>query len=767
MTTRKSLFVSDLAGVEPVFIEQHKTSKYCCAILRKIRAPGGSYKIALQCVQPDEIIFILLCLSLELIMFRQILLHRNNQLARVKTRQFGSDFLRGLGRSHGKKDGQAFGKRTEQQYKNNQSNNTQKFYSARHLSTLGFGILAATGLTYDPNTPQNFQMPYQPPQPQQPPFAPPPGPAQSVFTNWNEFCSQILAKGEVERILITPGSNLVHIILQDGALINGRRPFMREIFLQVPSTDLFEEKLRRFEKSIGIGPGDEVPIIYERTSALPGLIGALALLGVVYFLFKNTRVAGPKNIMSSFSKVKFTLVDPTTRAKGADSIKFKDVAGLKEAKTEIMEFVNYLKDSEKFLKLGAKLPKGVLLLGPPGCGKTLLAKAVATEANVPFLALSGSDFVEMIGGVGASRVRSLFKSAKKLAPCIIYIDEIDSIGKKRSGGQYFNGEMEQTLNQLLVEMDGMVTRKGVILLASTNRADVLDQALLRAGRFDRHIMIDLPTLEERREIFLQYANKIKLERPAEELASRIAQLTPGMSGADIANVCNEAALHAARKDRSFVAADDLEYAIERVVGGTEKRSSSITAAERRIIAYHESGHALVGWLLEHTDPILKVSIVPRTTNVLGFAQYLPSERFLHTPEQFFDRMCMALGGRAAELIQFNHLSTGAHDDLRRVTEMAMVQIKEYGFDSEIGNISFPKEESSDEPGAVKPYSKRLASLMDQRASVMVRKAFERTQDLISTNRDKLNLLATTLIDKEVMNSSDIEKLIGPRPYTKQ
>lgn len=699
-------------------------------------------------------------------MFRQLLSPGSGPSISLWSRNLCSNFgpLRIIHRSNQKKychkiDGSI------QQHANHKSN-THKCNSSRHISTVGFGLMAFTGLAYDPNLPPNQQgsVPQLPPQPLQPQFAQPA--PRGMFTNWNEFCTQILAKGEVERILITPGNNLVHIILHEGAIINGKQPFMREILLQVPSTEIFEEKLRKFERSIGIRPGNEVPIVYEGNSALPGFIGALALLGLMSFIFKNTKISSPKNIMSSFSKVKFTLVDPTTRAADSQSIRFKDVAGLKEAKTEIMEFVDYLKNSERFLKLGAKLPKGVLLLGPPGCGKTLLAKAVATEANVPFLALSGSDFVEMIGGIGASRVRSLFKSAKKLAPCIIYIDEIDSIGKKRSGGQFYNGEMEQTLNQLLVEMDGMVTRKGVILLASTNRADVLDQALLRAGRFDRHIMIDLPNLEERREIFLQYANKIKLENPAEELASRIAQLTPGMSGADIANVCNEAALHAARKDRKTISANDLEYAIERVVGGTEKRSSSITAAERRIIAYHECGHALVGWLLEHTDPILKVSIVPRTTNVLGFAQYLPSDRFLYTPEQFFDRMCMALGGRAAELVQFNHLSTGASDDLKRVTEMAMVQIKEYGFDSAIGNISFPKEERQDGPSS-KPYSKRLASLIDQRASIMVRKAFERTQDLISANRDKLNLLAETLIAKEVMNSSDIEKLIGPRPYAKQ
>lgn len=587
---------------------------------------------------------------------------------------------------------------------------------------------------------------------------------EGIYISWNTFLYQMLAKGEVEKLIITPGTNMVRVILYDGAIINGVRPLFRQYILQVSSTDVFEKRLRDFERSIGIQPGNEVPIIYERGSAVPALLGAMALLGLLYFFTKNARISGPQSIMSSFTKAKFTLVDPTTRAADSSSIKFKDVAGLKEAKLEIMEFVDYLKNSERFIKLGARLPKGVLLLGPPGCGKTLLAKAVATEANVPFLALAGSDFVEMIGGVGASRVRSLFKTANKLAPCIIYIDEIDSIGKKRGGSQFSNSEMEQTLNQLLVEMDGIVARKGVILLASTNRADVLDKALLRPGRFDRRILIDFPNLSERREIFEKHASKIKLEKPAAELALRIAQLTPGMSGADIANVCNEAALHAARKDRLSVQSDDLEYAIERVVGGTEKRSSSTTPQEKRMIAYHESGHALVGWLLKYTDPILKVSIVPRTTNILGFAQYLPSDQKLYSPDQLSDRMCMALGGRVAELLKFNHLSTGAQDDLKKVTDMAMKQIVEYGFDREVGHLSFANRD--EEEMGKRPYSKRLASTIDRRASLMVAKAFRRTQKLLDANMDKLNLLAESLLVKEVLNAQDIEKLIGPRLYQK-
>lgn len=627
-----------------------------------------------------------------------------------------------------------------------------------------FAILAAVGVfgakMDPPDANSSVNNYYRPITPQNPFNATPVSP----FINWNQFCYQMLARGEVERVIVNTNMNAVRVILHEGAVVNGVRLPMRQYILQVPSVEMFEKKLREFEKSIGIGPGNEVPVIYERNNAIPTLIGTILLVGLLYFFSKNAKIAGPQSIMSSFSKAKFTLVDPASRANDSASVRFKDVAGLKEAKEEVMEFVDYLKNGERFLKLGAKMPKGVLLLGPPGCGKTLLAKAVATESNVPFLALSGSDFIEMIGGVGASRVRSLFKSASKLAPCIVYIDEIDSIGKKRSGSQFYNGEMEQTLNQLLVEMDGMASRKGIILLASTNRADVLDKALLRPGRFDRQILIDLPNLQERKEIFEKHVSKIKLDGPASEFSHRIAQLTPGMSGADLANVCNEAALHAARQDKKAVSSDDIEYAIERVVGGTEKRSSSISAEEKRIIAYHECGHALVGWLLEHTDPILKVSIVPRTTNILGFAQYLPSDQKLYNREQFFDRMCTALGGRVAELLKFNHLSTGAQDDIKRVTEMAMAQIKEYGFDPVVGHISFPKEDV--ERLGRRPYSKRLANVIDHRAGIMVREAFERTKDLLKGNLDKLNILAENLLAKEVMNSSDIEKLIGPPPFKK-
>jgi ATP-dependent metallopeptidase hflB len=399
----------------------------------------------------------------------------------------------------------------------------------------------------------------------------------------------------------------------------------------------------------------------------------------------------------------------------------------------------------------------------------MLAKAVATEANVPFLAMAGSEFIEMIGGLGAARVRDLFKEAKKRAPCIIYIDEIDAIGKKRANVNIAStGEEEQTLNQLLVEMDGMAEREGIIMLASTNRADVLDKALLRPGRFDRHILIDLPTLIERKEIFEAYLKHVKTSIKPEDYSLRLAQLTPGFSGADISNVCNEAALNAARYKKKEVSTDDLEYAVERVVGGTEKKSHIMGPQEKKVVAYHECGHALIGWLLEHTDALLKISIVPRTLNALGFSQFLPSDQKLHSKEELFDKMCMALGGRVSEAIIFNQISSGAKDDLQKITKMAYAQIKQLGMDDVVGLIAFPTNEEMEDKGfGKKPYSKKLGATIDLQARLLVSQAYKKTEEVLLKNKDKLNLLAQELLKKEVLNYKDVELLIGPPPFGKK
>merc|ERR1719309_702784 len=422
---------------------------------------------------------------------------------------------------------------------------------------------------------------------------------------------------------------------------------------------------------MGIKSSDMISVTYERQSENIGrgiamLIGlALVVLAFrgIQAMSKNVRSSmggAGANPFSSMTKADFTLIDPMIK-KGKGT-KFSDVAGLKEPKVELLEFVDCLKNPEKYKELGAKPTRGAILFGPPGCGKTMLAKAVANEANVPFLSMNGSEFVEMIGGLGASRVRNLFAEARKRAPSIIYIDEIDAIGKKRDSGNQMDGgagEAVQTLNQLLVEMDGMGTKENVILLASTNRQDVLDKALLRLGRFDRHISIDLPTVIERKEIFEKHLSTVVLDKDATVYSERLAALSPGFSGADIANVVNEAALHAAREAQDKICANNLEYAMERVVAGPEKKSSVISPAEKRVVAYHESGHALVGWMMEHTDALLKVTILPRTSQALGFAQYTPRDQKLYSPEQLMDKMCMALGGRVAESITFNKVTTGA------------------------------------------------------------------------------------------------------------
>lgn len=587
------------------------------------------------------------------------------------------------------------------------------------------------------------------------------------YISWQEFYHHMLAKGEVESIVARPDIETVTIHLHEGAVIKGQTAKHLTYHMNIIGVDEFERKLRGAEKKLNISPENWVPVIYERPDESSWILLFSLLAVSLMILIMSRKVSMDMkfpDMFSSMTRARFTMVDPLSgQGKG---VTFSDVAGLKEAKVEISEFVDYLKSSERFKALGAKVPKGVLLLGPPGCGKTLLAKAVATEASVPFLAMAGSEFIEMIGGLGAARVRDLFKEAKKRSPCIVYIDEIDAIGRQRSEGNFSNstGEEEQTLNQLLVEMDGMGTREGIILLASTNRADILDRALLRPGRFDRHILIDYPTLVEREEIFTHYLNQIKIERPAGVYSRRMSQLTPGFSGADIANVVNESALNAARMKKRMVTESDLEYAVERVVGGTEKRTQVISPAERKVVAYHEAGHALVGWLLKHTDALLKVSIVPRTTAVLGFAMNLPSDQKLYSQEELFEKMCMALGGQVAELVTFNRISTGAEDDLKRVTEMAYAQVRMYGMDPLVGPLSFPSLADMKESGGRNPFSKRLAALIDAQSRQLVASAYKKTQDLLLDNRHKLSILAQALLQRETLNYDDVVLLIGHPPH---
>ncbi|XP_043658485.1 paraplegin [Drosophila teissieri] len=592
------------------------------------------------------------------------------------------------------------------------------------------------------------------------------------YVSWNEFVHHMLAVGEVKELIIRPDMEMVTIILHEGAVIKGRKVSSTIFHMAVADANKFEEKLRDVEKRLGIKDG--VPVTYDRQTDTTGRI-LMLLLVCALLMSIATRMKSMKSPLSmdSFNQMgraKFTLVDPFDGGRG---VLFRDVAGLSEAKQEVKEFVDYLKSPEKYQRLGAKVPRGALLLGPPGCGKTLLAKAVATEAQVPFLSMNGSEFIEMIGGLGAARVRDLFKEGKKRAPCIIYIDEIDAIGRQRSGtesmGQGSSGESEQTLNQLLVEMDGMATKEGVLMLASTNRADILDKALLRPGRFDRHILIDLPTLAERKEIFEKHLSSVKLESSPTTFSQRLARLTPGFSGADIANVCNEAALHAARNTQKEVSSKNLEYAVERLVGGTEKRSHALSLAERKVIAYHESGHALVGWMLPNSDILLKVTIVPRTSLALGFAQYTPSEQHLYSKEELFDKMCMALGGRAAENLVFNRITTGAQNDLEKVTKIAYSQIKKFGMNDTLGPIYVRDADETEGGGAMgsggkKPFSRAMESMIDNEARHVVASAYQTTEGILTAHRDKLEKLAEALLEKETLDYDQVVQLIGPPPY---
>ncbi|MBS1622996.1 MAG: ATP-dependent zinc metalloprotease FtsH [Bacteroidetes bacterium] len=533
----------------------------------------------------------------------------------------------------------------------------------------------------------------------------------------------------------------------------------------VASNDKFEDFYNNFYKE----HPDKKHILknYREAKDYNGLIGWVVVIGLsfLFWMFMLRRmggggVGGPGGNIFNIGRSKAILFDKDDKIK----ITFDDVAGLDEAKEEVQEIVSFLKNPKKYTTLGGKIPKGALLIGPPGTGKTLIAKAMAGEAQVPFFSISGSDFVEMFVGVGASRVRDLFRQAREKAPCIIFIDEIDAIGRARGKTLVQgNDERESTLNQLLVEMDGFSGEKGVIMIAATNRPDVLDQALLRPGRFDRQISIDRPDLKGREQIFKVHLKSIKTSKDVDPL--KLASQTPGFVGADIANICNEAALIAARKEKSEVEFEDFNDAIDRVIGGLEKKNKIIQPDEKKIIAYHEAGHALCGWFLEFAHPLVKVSIVPRGVAALGYAQYLPKEKYLETTEEMKDRMCMTMGGRAAERVVFDRISTGAMSDLDVVTKMAYAAIAYYGMNEKVGNISF--YDMVNNSAFSKPYSDETAKMIDEEARKLIDEQYVRAQALLREKRNLLDILANELLTKEVIFKDDLERLLGKRPFDKQ
>ena len=527
----------------------------------------------------------------------------------------------------------------------------------------------------------------------------------------------------------------------------------------------FENSLNRIKSENNLTTN----VVYETdnnvmSEILISLLPFVVIIGIWIFIMRRMSGGaggGPGGQIFNIGKSKAKLFDEKTDIKTS----FKDVAGLEGAKEEVQEIVDFLKKPEKYTALGGKIPKGALLVGLPGTGKTLLAKAVAGEAHVPFFSLSGSDFVEMFVGVGASRVRDLFKQAKEKSPSIIFIDEIDAIGRARGKNAMSgsNDERENTLNQLLTEMDGFGSDSNVIVLAATNRADVLDKALMRAGRFDRQIYIDLPDVRERKEIFEVHLRPLKVDKALD--TDFLSKQTPGFSGADIANVCNEAALIAARNDKKSVEKQDFLDAVDRIVGGLEKKNKIITPSEKKSIAFHEAGHAVVSWMLEHAAPLVKVTIVPRGKS-LGAAWYLPEERQLVKPDQMLDEMCATLGGRAAEEVIFNEISTGALNDLEKVTKQARAMVTIYGLNDKIGNLTYYDSSGQNEYGFTKPYSEKTAELIDQEISKLIETQYQRAISLLELHKDKLTELATVLLDKEVIFKDNLQKIFGNRPFAK-
>nr|GMD43446.1 ATP-dependent zinc metalloprotease FTSH 10, mitochondrial-like [Ipomoea batatas] len=606
--------------------------------------------------------------------------------------------------------------------------------------------------------------------------------------SFQEFKNKLLEPGLVDHIVVsnksvakvyvktsapTTNQSGSDTVLGPTTDTNSRRNVSQyRYYFNIGSVESFEEKIEEAQEALGIDPHNFIPVTYVNElnwfQEIMRYGPTVLLLATLIFMGRRMQggisVGGPGGKggrgIFNIGKAHFTKMDKNSKNK----VFFKDVAGCDEAKQEIMEFVHFLKNPKKYEELGAKIPKGALLVGPPGTGKTLLAKATAGESGVPFLSISGSDFMEMFVGVGPARVRSLFQEARQCAPSIIFIDEIDAIGRARGRGGFSGGhdERESTLNQLLVEMDGFQTTSGVVVLAGTNRPDILDRALLRPGRFDRQISIDKPDIKGREQIFRIYLNKLKLDQDASYYSQRLAALTPGFAGADIANVCNEAALIAARNESTLITMDHFESAIDRVIGGLEKKNKVISKLERRTVAYHESGHAVAGWFLEHAEPLLKVTIVPRGTAALGFAQYVPNENLLMTKEQLFDMTCMTLGGRAAEQVLLGKISTGAQNDLEKVTKMTYAQVAVYGFSDKVGLLSFPPNDNAFEMS--KPYSNKTAAIIDNEVREWIAKAYECTVQLIEEHKEHVAQIAELLLEKEVLHQEDLVRVLGDRPF---
>ncbi|MFC2087093.1 ATP-dependent zinc metalloprotease FtsH [Bacteroidota bacterium] len=599
----------------------------------------------------------------------------------------------------------------------------------------------------------------------------------SVEITWQRFEKEMLLSGDVQKIEII-NDEVAEIYIKPDRINFEKYDDLRDnafnrtpssgphYYFRIGSIEIFDKKLEEAQKNLS--DDEKIQYSFKKRPNYFGdvlyyLLPIIIFVAIWIFIIRRMSQGGGGGAGNIFNvgKSKAKLFDKETSVK----VDFKDVAGLEEAKLEVKEIVDFLKNPEKYTDLGGKIPKGALLIGPPGTGKTLLAKAVAGEANVPFFSMSGSDFVEMFVGVGASRVRDLFKQAKEKAPCIVFIDEIDAIGRARGRNPNFgaNDERENTLNQLLTEMDGFGTNQGVIILAATNRADVLDRALLRAGRFDRQIHVELPDMNERKDIFKVHLQPVKIDKKVD--VDFLSKQTPGFSGADIANVCNEAALIAARKNKKVVERQDFLDAVDRIIGGLERKNKIISKLEKKTIAYHEAGHATVSWILEHANPLVKVTIIPRG-RALGSAWYLPEERQITTTEQLMDEMCAALGGRASEEINFGRISTGALNDLERVTKQAYAMVTYFGMSNKVGNISFYDSSGQNEYAFNKPYSEKTAELIDKEVKNIVENSYTRAKNVLLKNKEKLTELAELLLSKEVIFSEDMERIFGPRKFQK-